>query len=351
MCVCVCAHVCSVQDGIYALGKVHPVSRKFPQSCLWNCLSDWQLPSLVLSRKIMQCFLFPRLSLWGDQWCNVLGFVPVGSVSSFSTFQIFWGTNHLRCFCVACQTICLVISLHSGMSRAGHPQEFSKVAVDHWHIPVWASHATFCSKLIDDVMCGLTVTSWGNPMEDMGDCFRLHCQAGFWDRTGCTVFMNGGHTLLDSEAPPWLVCVLLLLLLSLYNIFKWHNQFELFPLLTQNMSMYVCLTSLCTCYIKTINLSHQTNVRGWFVAVWSHIQITKVTSPLIDQLKMVNFTQNTHKKPWLQVFMIFYYIMFIILLIPEKCLHTPVTLYSFTKLFIHRYFVFKWFYIPILNLT
>ena len=25
-----------VQDGIYALGKAHPVSQKFPQCCLWN---------------------------------------------------------------------------------------------------------------------------------------------------------------------------------------------------------------------------------------------------------------------------------------------------------------------------
>ena len=34
-----------------------------------------------------------------------------------------------RCF--ARQSICSVISLHSGMSRAVHPQEFSKVDVDH----------------------------------------------------------------------------------------------------------------------------------------------------------------------------------------------------------------------------
>ena len=33
--------------------------------------------------------------------------------------------------CFARQCICSVISLHSGMSRAVHPQEFSKVDVDH----------------------------------------------------------------------------------------------------------------------------------------------------------------------------------------------------------------------------
>ena len=33
--------------------------------------------------------------------------------------------------CFARQCICSVVSLHSGMSRAVHPQEFSKVDVDH----------------------------------------------------------------------------------------------------------------------------------------------------------------------------------------------------------------------------
>ena len=54
-------------------------------------------------------------------------------------------------------------------------------------------------------MCGLTVTSWGNPVEGTGDCFHLHCKAGGWDHTGCTVFMDGSLTLFDSDAPPWLV--------------------------------------------------------------------------------------------------------------------------------------------------
>ena len=42
--------------------------------------------------------------------------------------------------CFARQSVC---SLHSGMSWAVHPQEFSKVDVDHRHIPVWGSHSTF----------------------------------------------------------------------------------------------------------------------------------------------------------------------------------------------------------------
>ena len=70
---------------------------------------------------------------------------------------------------------------------------------------------TFCSELTESVgmmACGPTsVTSWGNPAEGMRDYFHFHCQDGSWDRIGCTVFMDGkgSRTLLDSEAPPWLV--------------------------------------------------------------------------------------------------------------------------------------------------
>ena len=85
-------------------------------------LKRW--PSLVLSRKIVERFLSPRLSPPGGRRCDVLGFVPAGSVSSSSG-------------CFVRQCICSVISLHSFMSRAVHPQEFSKVDVDdHSHIPV-----------------------------------------------------------------------------------------------------------------------------------------------------------------------------------------------------------------------
>ena len=38
---------------------------------------------------------FQRLSLPGDRWCDVLGFVPAGSVSSSSTFWIFQEASHL----------------------------------------------------------------------------------------------------------------------------------------------------------------------------------------------------------------------------------------------------------------
>ena len=63
----------------------------------------------------------------------------------------------------------------------------------------------FFSKLFESVRliaCGKTVTSSDNPAESMDDCFHRHYQAG-----GCTVFMDGSRTLLDSEAIPWLVFV------------------------------------------------------------------------------------------------------------------------------------------------
>ena len=48
---------------------------------------------MALSRPVneyRQCLSPP-----GDQWCDVLGFVPAGNVSSFSTLQIFRETSHL----------------------------------------------------------------------------------------------------------------------------------------------------------------------------------------------------------------------------------------------------------------
>ena len=79
----------------------------------------------------------------------------------------------------------------------------------------WMTHASlgfpfhfslFVASSEDDSMCGLTVTLWGNPAKSMCGCFHLHGQGGSWDLLGCSIFMGGGHTLLDCEAPPCLVC-------------------------------------------------------------------------------------------------------------------------------------------------
>ena len=45
--------------------------------------------------------------------------------------------------CFARQSICSVISFHSGMSRAVHPQNFGRwMSSINWHIPVWSSYST-----------------------------------------------------------------------------------------------------------------------------------------------------------------------------------------------------------------
>ena len=73
-------------------------------------------------------------------WCPWLW--PGDSVLGSAALQIFQDTSHLWWL------LCLPVHLLShfpyfGMSRAVNPLEFLKVDVDHWHIPVWASHSTF----------------------------------------------------------------------------------------------------------------------------------------------------------------------------------------------------------------
>ena len=51
---------------------------------------------MALSRLVKEnrLALFQRLSPPGDQWCDVLSYVPSGSVSSFSTLQSFPEASH-----------------------------------------------------------------------------------------------------------------------------------------------------------------------------------------------------------------------------------------------------------------
>ena len=122
-------------------------------------------------------------------------------------------SSEMQAICVGCfshQSICSsVISLHSGMSNAVHPQEFLKLDVSQWHIPIRASHSTvhFClfvySKLTESVRMMVCVVRLSPPVEAMCDCFHSVVKLGVEDRLHCVV--NGGHTFLDSEAPPWLI--------------------------------------------------------------------------------------------------------------------------------------------------
>ena len=162
-----------------------------------QCSSDWRWPSLVLLRKIVQRFLFPRLSPPGDRWSDALGFVHTGSVSSISTLQTFRDASHLWwLLCPPVYLLCHFPLFH-------HVQGSTPTGVFECQSGLPIPLFTFCGKLTESVriisMCGLTVTSSGNPAEGTGDCFHLHCQAGV-----CTVSMDGGRTLLDTEAPPWL---------------------------------------------------------------------------------------------------------------------------------------------------
>ena len=78
--------------------------------------------------------------------------------------------------------------------------------IDTFQFGLPISLFTFCSKLI--VLWGwwpvwsgchlLRQSSGGHEW-----LLHLHCQTGGWDCIGCTVFMDGGRNLLDSEAPPW----------------------------------------------------------------------------------------------------------------------------------------------------
>ena len=83
----------SVQDGIYALGKAHIHSlRSFP-NVAFETVPMLILLTVALSRPFKEDRLalpvFQRLNPPGDRWYDVLGFVPAGSVSNFSTLQIF----------------------------------------------------------------------------------------------------------------------------------------------------------------------------------------------------------------------------------------------------------------------
>ena len=81
-----CMYIISAwQKSLHAL---HPISlRSFPNVAFETvqCWSSWWWPFLILSRKIINCFLFPHLSPPGDWWF----------VSSSSTLQNFRDSSHL----------------------------------------------------------------------------------------------------------------------------------------------------------------------------------------------------------------------------------------------------------------
>lgn len=105
-----------VQDDIYDLcaGKsphvLHPIPWKFPQHCLWFWkfprLSNWWRPFLILSSKIVKCFLFLHLSPPGSQWWDVLCFhcMYIKTATGITLINLAEGTlSHQRLCTFVCQ--------------------------------------------------------------------------------------------------------------------------------------------------------------------------------------------------------------------------------------------------------
>ena len=126
----------------YAL---HPVSQKFSQRGLWSgsnvrLIDDGPLSSFQ-GRSSSTNSSFHASLLQAIDGVLSLDLCPL--VVSQASQHFRPSEKQVTCEgCFARQSICSVISLHSGVSRAAHPQEFWKVDVDHRHIPVWASHST-----------------------------------------------------------------------------------------------------------------------------------------------------------------------------------------------------------------
>ena len=86
----------SIRSGrpMFAPPRLSGVSPMLPLKQL-QCWSDCRWPFIVISRKIVERFLFLRLSPPVDRWCEVLGFVPAVIVLSSSTLRIFLDASRL----------------------------------------------------------------------------------------------------------------------------------------------------------------------------------------------------------------------------------------------------------------
>ena len=124
---------------------LHPISQTFPQRCLWNgsnvrLTDDGPLSSFQGRSSSASSFNASLLEVID----GMMSLASCPQVVSQASQHFRPSEKQATCGgCFARQSVCSVVSLHSGMSRAVHPQEFSKVDVDHRHIPVWASHSTF----------------------------------------------------------------------------------------------------------------------------------------------------------------------------------------------------------------
>ena len=118
-------YVSSVQDGIYALGKAHMRSPTLPLK-RFQCSDDSPLSSFQGRSSSASSFnACLRQAING-----VMSFALCLLVVSQASQHFRSSEKQATCEgCFAYQCICSVIFLHSGMSRAVHTQEFSKVDV------------------------------------------------------------------------------------------------------------------------------------------------------------------------------------------------------------------------------
>ena len=87
----------------------------------------------------------------GHRWCDALGFVPAGSVSSSSTLKIFRDSSHSRWLLFFCQSVSCYFPNWLGIFKAvSLRRRMSNIDTcqSGLRIPLF----TFCSKLIENAM-------------------------------------------------------------------------------------------------------------------------------------------------------------------------------------------------------
>ena len=123
--------------------------RSFPTANAFETVPVLVSLTMFSTRPCKEDYQGLPLSTAGNQWCNSLGFVPTGSVSSSSTSDL------PRCSpltLVALLTTLIAQSFPSILLCPRHSQESSRLDVEHCHMLILASYSTcfgfICSKLI-----------------------------------------------------------------------------------------------------------------------------------------------------------------------------------------------------------
>ena len=118
-----------------------------------------------------------------DWWCDVLGFVPAGSVSSSSTHQIFRDVRHS--WWLLCHPVCLLgyylwLLYIKGSTSTGDLEGGCRTL----------TFFRFKFLLFSAISCGCR--GWHNYVVGLSlpgaVCDYFYCQAGGWVRIGFTVF-------------------------------------------------------------------------------------------------------------------------------------------------------------------